>query len=199
MILKGWYSGFMGKNEGIKALAFGVIVIVVLGITGYLIFSTISTNVKSVTGGPVHWHADFEIYSCGEKVDLIDPKGWDNKVGTPLLHEHNDGRIHVEGPVMNFADISLGNFFNVVGGLPLEKQGECNGQPAILQAFVYQTEGNTFSQQKLEDFTNYVLSNYSKVPPGDCIIIEFGPIKDRTDKLCNFYKTAVDKGEFSER
>lgn len=182
-----------------KSLLFGAIVILVLGITGYLIWSTINTNIKSQTSGPVHWHGDFEIWNCGQKVDLVDPKGWDNKVGTPLLHEHNDGRVHVEGPVMDLQDITLGNFFEVVGGLPLESGIECNGYPGVIQVFVYRTEGKTFYQEKIADYANYVLSPYSSVPSGDCIIIELDREKDKTNKLCNFYKIAKEKGELVER
>lgn len=185
--------------EFVKIFLFGLIVIVVLSVTTYLVWSTINTNIKSQTGGPVHWHADFEIYSCGQKVDLIDPTGWDNKVGTSLLHEHNDGRIHVEGPVMDLQDISLGKFFEVVGGLPLESEMVCNGEVAKPQVFVYKVEGDTFYQEKIADYANYVLSPYSNVPPGDCIIIELDRKKDKTDKLCNFYKIAKEKGELVER
>lgn len=171
----------------------------VLSITAYLIWSTISINLASVTKGPVHWHGDFEIYNCGRKVDLVDPKGLDNKVGTALLHEHNDNRIHVEGPVIDYKDISLGQFFEVVGGLPLESQIECNGYPGVVQVFVYKTEENTFYQEKIVNFANYVLSPHSSIPPGDCIIIELDREKDKTEKLCTFYQVAIQKGELHER
>lgn len=189
----GWYSG------NVKYFLFGAIVTLVLSITAYLIWSTIATNASSVTGGPVHYHADFEIWNCGQKVDLIDPQGWSNKIGTPILHEHNDGRIHVEGPVLNYKDITLGKFFEVVGGFPLESAVECNGYPAVVQVFVYKTKGDTFYQEKIADYANYVLSPYPSIPPGDCIIIEFDKPKTRTDKLCNFYQVAKEKGELVEQ
>lgn len=183
-----------------KYFLFGVIVIVVLGITAYLIWSTINTNIKSQTGGPVHWHADFQIWNCGKQVDLVDPKGWDNKVGTVLFHEHNDGRIHVEGPVMDLQDITLGKFFEVVGGPSLESGMVCNGELVEPQVFVYKTDGNSFFQQKLvSNPEGYVISSYGQVPPGDCIIIEFGPRREKTDKLCQFYKVAKEKGELVEK
>lgn len=187
--------------------------VAVLCITGYLVWSTISTNVKSVTGGPVHYHADFEIWNCGKQVDLIDPKGWDNKVGTALLHEHNDNRIHVEGPVLDYKDTSLGKFFEVVGGkmgngfleiptnngMVIIEDGQCNEEMANLQAFVYRTEGKTFYQEKFTDPLNYILSPYSNIPPGDCIIIELDKPKDKTDRICTFLKIVKEKGEFYER
>lgn len=182
-----------------KYFLFSAIVTLVLSITAYLIWSTITTNIKSVTGGPIHWHADFEIWNCGSKLDLVDPKGLDNKVGTPLLHEHNDERIHVEGPVMNYQDISLGKFFEVVGGSMIASGMECNGKVGEVQVFVYKTEGKTFYQQKLGDPASYVLSPYSTIPPGDCIIIELDKPKTRTDKLCNFYQIAKEKGELVEK
>ena len=197
-----------------KPFLFGAIVTIVLGITGYLIWSTISTNIKSKTGGPVHWHADFEIWNCGEKIDIIDPKGWDNKVGTPLFHEHSDGRIHVEGPVMDYSEISLGQFFRVIGGelassslstpvnnglVIMENGTKCGGETGEVQVLVYKTEGKTFFQEKLVDPASYILSPHSKVPPGDCIIIEFDKKKDKTDKICNFYEVAIQKGEILEQ
>lgn len=195
--------------EYVKATLFGFIVVVVLSITGYLIWSTVFINVKSVTGGPVHYHADFEIWNCGQKIDLIDPHGLENKVGTPLFHEHNDNRIHIEGPVLDYKEISLGGFFKTVGGeltdsylrIPTHEDmiemssGICKGQPAELQVFVYKTQGKTFYQEKLTDPVSYVPSPYSNIPPGDCIIIEFDTPKDRTDKICTFYEVAIQKGE----
>lgn len=202
------------KNEFLKYILFGGMMFVVLGYTSYLVWSTISTNMTSLTKGPVHYHADFQIWNCGEMVDLIDPKGWDNKIGTPILHEHNDGRIHVEGPVLDYQDISLGQFFKVVGGefeddsltvpinngqVKMENGKLCNNKPASVQVFVLKTEGNTVTQQKLTDPGSYVLSPHSQVPPGDCIIIEFDELKGKTDKICNFHKIKIDKGELYGR
>lgn len=175
----------------------------VLSITAYLIWSTISINQASITKGPVHWHGDFEIWNCGKELDLIDPKGLFNRVGTPVLHEHNDKRIHVEGAVMQTSDISLREFFRVVGGkmtpfslkIPTNdgviemKNGDlCRGDHGQFQVFAYQTKGDGFSQQKLQDPLNYVLSPYSSIPPGDCIILEFDVPKERTDKICLQYR-----------
>jgi hypothetical protein len=210
------------KTEFISGLLFWSMVLVIVANTLFLAGSTIYLNSKSITGGPVHWHADFEIWDCGQKVEFIpNPKGLSNKIGTPTLHEHNDGRIHLEGVVTDYSEITLGRFFEVAGweltnesltkkvvgdGVYGRRNGEtCNtqadmlGLPGELQVFVYNTEANSFSQQKLSNPTEYIMSPYSQVPPGDCIIIEFDTPKEKTDKLCNFYKVAIQKGELQEQ
>ena len=50
-------------------------------------------------------------------------------------------------------------------------------------------------EQKLIDFEGYLLSPYSNVPPGDCIIIEFSEEKDFTDKMCDTYRQSIQKGD----
>ena len=105
------------KGETLKKILFGGIVLPVIIVTIFLVGSTIYLNLSSATGGPVHWHADFQVWNCGQKVDLVDPQGLSNKVGTATFHEHNDNRIHVEGVVINQSDASLGNFFKFIGGL----------------------------------------------------------------------------------
>lgn len=206
---------FKDKPETLKYLLFGGIMAVILLYTGYLVWSTITKNVKSATGGPVHWHADFEIFSCGQPIEIIDPEGFSNKIGTETVHEHNDKRIHIEGALLDLKHASLGYFFNVIGGsldntyltvptnddlITLEEGQICpDGSKAHMQVFLYKTEGKTFSQRKLEKPQKYVISPHSQVPPGDCVIIEFGKVKERTDKLCNFYEVAVSKGELYER
>lgn len=205
---------FKNASEKIKYLLFGTAVIVAILNTVYLAGSTIYLNQTSQTGGPVHWHADFEIYNCGQKVEIKDPEGFSNKVGTEVVHEHNDNRIHIEGVILDQHDASLGHFFEQIGGqlhqdhmsipteeglVELENGQMCNGVAASLQAFVYHTEDHIFSQQKLTDPENYIISPFGQIPPGDCIIIEFGVEKDKTDKLCTFYQVAKEKGELTER
>lgn len=206
------------KSEIVSLLLFWSIVVVVVANTLFLAASTFVLNSKSVTGGPVHWHADYEIWNCGKKLDIVDPTGWSNKVGTPTFHEHNDGRIHVEGVITDYNEITLGRFFEVIGGnitgngivAPLSDgvfsrvSGETcdNGETAALQVFVYSTEskenGLSYSQKKLTTPESYVPSGYSQVPPGDCIIIEYDRPKEKTDKLCNFYKVEKQKGKIKE-
>lgn len=208
VLLTFWRQEFSGKN---KLFLFLGILIPTLATTLYLIGSTFYLNYVSVTKGPVHYHADFEIYDCGQKVDLINPKGFSNKIGTETFHEHNDNRLHVEGVVLNRKAINLGRFFSLVGGqltsnrlqlptdttlLILDNGTLCNDEPGFVQVFVYSTRGNTYSQTKLTDPASYILSPHSNVPPGDCVIVEFSRWKEKTDHLCTSYQAQKLKGNF---
>ncbi|HLC79541.1 MAG TPA: hypothetical protein VJG83_03865 [archaeon] len=173
---------FLSKlSETHKHIAFIIIVLSISLSTLYLVGATVQKNLDSVTGGPVHWHADYEVWMCGEKLVLEQSKGIDGKIGTNLLHHHNDYRIHVEGTVMDLHDVSLGHYFEVIGGyfdsdriaVVLEdgsildkKNGDlCNGLPAKVQLYV--------NGQKNEKFEDHVLAPYSQIPPGDFIQIVF--------------------------
>jgi len=200
------------KNKGglVKKLLYAGIALPTLAATIFLSGSTLYLNLSSSSGGPVHWHADFEVWDCGQKLDLIDPEGFSNRVGSSTFHEHNDDRIHVEGVVVHPEEASLGRFFGFIGGelaengfeLPLNQgmvdrhNGDLcsDGTTGYLQVFVYKTSGKIYTQQKLEDPEDYLLSPYGNVPPGDCIIVEFGEYKDSTDKLCDSYKLQIQKG-----
>lgn len=229
------------KTQALKLPLFVAIVVVVLGTTFTISGGTVYLNLKSATGGPVHWHADFEIWACGNEVELRDPTGFlSNKIGTATYHEHDDKRIHVEGVPTDLPyDFSLGKFFNVVGGgiskdslvVPLNANGKyfedhhdetdgdgnptpapeqidpyikteaegkvasfvsgesCGGETAHVQVFAYKYDGatKTYKQTKVEDPADYMPAHEPQVPDGDCIIVEFAPAKDRTDKLCKQY------------
>ena len=218
ILLLSFISVFYEKKiKKFKKYLFFCIVLVAIVTTILIVFSTLYTNFISETKGPVHWHADFEIWKCGKKLDLIDPKGLTNRIGTPVLHEHGDNRIHVEGVVVDFSDVDLHNFFDVVGGsldkdnfialtnngIVEAKNGDlCNGEEGKLQVFVYEVlnpyRSQTFEQRKVEDFENFILSPYASVPPGSCIIIEFDKEKERTDKICETYKIAIESGNIRE-
>ncbi|MEO5635315.1 MAG: hypothetical protein ABIS26_01125 [Candidatus Paceibacterota bacterium] len=207
----------MNKNSSntFKITNFVLISVISLFVTFYLAGMTVFTNVRSETGGPVHWHADFKIYECGKEVRLKEPTGLSNRIGRTDLHEHGEKRIHVEGVVVNKTDVSLREFFRVIGGklgygellfpsrdgynTSLVDGATCeNEQPATLQVFLYKTEGKEIRQTKLVDYPNYILSSESKVPPGDCIIFELSPNqKERTDQICDFTSIAVNKGQYS--
>jgi hypothetical protein len=228
------------KTQAFKLPVFVAIVVVVLGTTLTISGGTVYLNVKSATGGPVHWHADFEIWACGNEVELRDPHGFlSNKIGTATYHEHDDKRIHVEGvPISLPHDFSLGKFFDVTGGgiskntlvVPLnddkffeDGEGEEDGDgraapaPENLQPFIktessgkvasfvngencgteaaevqvfaytYDQQAKTYKQTKIEDPATFMPSHESQILPGDCVIVEFAPAKDRTDKLCKQY------------
>lgn len=209
-------------DDSQKKGLFFLIAISIIIPTIYLAGTTVYLNIISETGGPVHWHADFEIWACEKQQELRDPQGLDNKIGTPVFHEHNDNRMHVEGVVYKLTDLRLEKFFEVIGGklteeelvIPVNdnelkswKNGNlCDGKKAKLQVFVYsiinahpdQKTGFLYKQEKLENFEDYVLSHYSLVPPGDCIIIEFGEEKNKTEKICTTYKILIEKGEMEE-
>lgn len=102
----------------LKPWLFGALSLTLILPTLFLAISTVYLNVKSDSGGPVHWHADFELWACGQQLELRDPTGFlSNKIGTATLHEHNDQRIHLEGVAVNVhEDASLGKFMRVIGG-----------------------------------------------------------------------------------
>ena len=179
-----------------------------LYITGYTLYK-IST---SATKGPIHWHADFLVYACGVKIDLLDPTGLSNKVGTPVVHEHGDGRIHIEGILNNLTEASLGGFFKAVGGsltneslsLPMNsgmvsmKNGDIcpDGTEAELQVFLWETDKEGYARQrKLSEFSSYLMKGVELVPPGDCLVIEFGAKRDRTEYVCEQYTVAEKRGD----
>lgn len=65
----------------------------------------------------------------------------------------------------------------------------CGDQPSEVQVFVYKYNeaAKTYTQSKIADPARYDITQDSEVPPGDCVIFEFGPARDRTDKLCEQY------------
>lgn len=196
-------------------LFLGITIPVILA-TLYSAATTVYVNRMSATAGPVHWHADFEMWKCGEKIDLKDPTGVTNRIGTPVFHEHGDDRLHVEGVILDLDDAALHHFFEFVGGdmttstllVPTNEgfvraeNGElCDRQAGKLQMFVVEVvnpderDDWRYRQHKVEDFTDYVLAPYSQVPPGDCIIVEFDVEKERTEHLCSTYRLAIERGE----
>lgn len=198
-------------SESSKKVLFILISTIAVIVTIFLAASTIYINAISHSGGPVHYHADFEIYACGKKLDLLDPTGISNKIGTATLHEHNDFRIHLEGVVVVPEDQTLGKFFHVIGGkitpnsitLPTTTgvrtftNGDLcpNGEVGTLNVFVYRTVRGEYIQQKILDPARYIYTGESQVPPGDCIIIEFGEEKESTEKICLSYQVAEEIGK----
>ena len=199
------------KSSRAKWTSFLLIVIPSVVVTFYLASSTIFLNMISVTKGPVHWHAEFRIFACGEELDLVDPKGLSNRIGSPVLHEHGDNWIHVEGVPVTLDEVRLERFFDEIGGeletdhmlyptvngaIYVENGNTCpDGSVGELQMFLYRTENGVVTQTKVEDFPNYILAPYAQVPPGDCFILEFGESKERTEHICTQYEVAIEKGE----
>lgn len=199
------------SKESTKFTLFGLIVAVVVFCTLFLAGSTIYLNMVSSSKGPVHWHADFEIYACGSKIELLDPKGLSNKIGTATLHEHNDKRIHLEGVVVESSDASVGKFFRVIGGsltgssisvptnqgiAQFRNGALCpDGSVGVLSVFLYKTINDIYIQQRLTNPADYIIAPDGAVPPGDCIIFEFGEYKEQTDRLCRSYEVAEQIGK----
>lgn len=176
-----------------KKIIFIVVSVIVIAVTVYAGASTVYLNLISESQGPVHWHADFEIWICGQKMtNLQTSQGFESYVGTPVLHHHNDYRIHVEGLVVKKQDVALHHFFEAIGGelthtsisVPLNdgtilsrKNGDlCNGQPANLRVFVKNGKTND-AFMPVPELENYVLSPYTETVvrgyPGDLIKIVF--------------------------
>lgn len=204
-------------SESAKRILFWSITGIITLTTVALVGMTIYLNQSSVSKGPVHWHADFQIWACGNQIDIEDPEGLSSTIGTPTLHEHNEGRIHVEGVVVDYADVNLGAFFRVIGGSLTSKSitvptnegnktftnngPECSASHReVLQTFIYQVDEakKTFSQSKIDDPQNFQFTQVSQVPPGDCVIFEFDTEKERTDKLCSSYEVAKERGDLVE-
>lgn len=161
-------------NNIAKKIIYLLIVAAIAVVTLYLVLTTLHLNTISLTKGPVHWHADFEIWVCGKQINLIKPKGLSNKQGVDLMHAHNDNRIHVEGVILDKKQASLGAFFYAVQGslssdgiqvptdeglISVHEGDKCNEKPAKLYVFV---NGNI-----IENPSAYEISHYEKVPPGD--------------------------------
>jgi hypothetical protein len=218
------------RRPQFKAPLFTLIVLVTVVTTLVISGVTVALNLSSSTGGPVRWGSDYQIWACGNQLDLRDPQGMmGSRIGTSTLYEQNDGRIHYNGtPTTLPNDASLGKFMQVVGGeisdsslvVPLNDQTGFTGQPtspeqvapyistdrngasarfvndqscgteeAQIQVFAYHYSPvtKTYYQTKLDHPANYELSRTDASPPGDCVIVEFAPLKDQTDHLCYGY------------
>jgi hypothetical protein len=203
------------KKESTKHFLFNAIIIAVVTPTLVLVYNTVYLNLNSWSEGPVHWHADYEVWVCGQKLDLVDPVGWSNKIGTPTLHEHNDSRIHLEGVAITPNDVSLGNFFTVIGGkitsseiIFPDKSGLIDktsgtlcpdGTVGTLQTYAYRANKDlTYYQQKIHFPESYIISPESIVPPGDCIIVEFGPQAPTTNRLCRSWEVGKMTGKLGQ-
>ncbi|MDA1196702.1 MAG: hypothetical protein O2779_01930 [Nanoarchaeota archaeon] len=183
-------------DDSSKKILFGLIAIPVLIATLYLGGHTIYENTLSETGGPVHWHADYQVWMCGERLDLVNPEFPSNKIGNPFFHEHNDNRIHIEGAVRDIPDVNLGNFFSVVGGVlkqdyfffPSSKgdyevrTGEsCGDVESSLAVYV--------NGKIIEEYTQYLIYPDPAAPPGDCIIVSFASNnEDTTSQICESWQ-----------
>ncbi len=109
---------FYKRAEKTRIAIFSAIVAVVLATTTTITCASVYLAAKSDTGGLVNWQARFQIWACGNQLEIRDPEEFfSNKVGTASLHEHNDNKIHLNGMAMTLPyDFSLGKFMSVIGG-----------------------------------------------------------------------------------
>lgn len=139
-----------------------VIAVVVVFGGGYGIWQMGKNAPASITNGapatttytdaPVHWHAAFEVELCGKKQDFSS-YGATTHAGSPLLHTHGDGLIHIEGRVIAKEDIAVGKFFDGID-IPFDrdrimdkKNGDTckeGGQPGQVKMFVNGQSNNEF-------------------------------------------------------
>ncbi|MBI2084869.1 MAG: hypothetical protein HYT70_04660 [Candidatus Aenigmarchaeota archaeon] len=167
------YGETLSENK--RIIIFSVIAISTVSATAFLVGQTIYMSMTSWSNGIVHWHADFELWICGEKQTLPDPAGLANRVGTQDVHHHGDYRIHIEGVIVDMEEATLGHFFDVIevpfsnSQLMEKKNGDfCpDGNPGIVRMYV---NGKDY----IGDYRDYVIAPYSNVPPGDFIKIVFG-------------------------
>ncbi|TSC63018.1 MAG: hypothetical protein G01um101448_158 [Parcubacteria group bacterium Gr01-1014_48] len=204
------------QSELLKKVLFFSFLAAIGAPTLYFVGSTLYVNTMSDTKGPVHWHADFQIYACGQPIKLASPTSQlSNKVGTPIFHHHDDNRIHIEGVVANKQNFELADFFSAIGGeltktsftLPTNagkrelRNGDlCGTDTGTWQVFVYrQDESNprVFRQLNVKNYTQYLLSPHQNIPPGDCIIMEFDNLKEKTEHLCPLHAVELQNGAIS--
>lgn len=175
-----------------KKAIFLIMVLPILLAALYLAGHTVYKNVQSPTNGPVHWHMDYQVWVCDERLNLVDPNFPKNKIGTPLLHEHNDDRIHLEGTPLSLDEASIGHFFETIGGhltsdsfsydsvdgpVTVTNGDACGDEPGTLKVYV--------NGVRMDDPASYIYYPDPLVPSGDCAIILFDSSDEpTTDKLC---------------
>lgn len=216
------------KRRKLRPMLFSILILVVLAVTWFTTGTAIYTDALSYTGGPIRWQAAYQVWACGNQLELRDPRGLlSGTVGRSDIYERNDGRIHISGIPSSPAEASLGAFMNAVGGtinsttlsLPLNDSElyadgqvpqnsdqiqpflhttasgnvatftsgqQCGSKVSEVQTFVYKysNDTKTYSQAKISDPASYTISGERNVPKGDCVIMEFSPHHNRTDKIC---------------
>ncbi|HLD80670.1 MAG TPA: hypothetical protein VJA40_01575, partial [archaeon] len=181
-----------------KALFLAIAVPVALS-TLYLAGTTVYLNLVSETGGPVHWHADYEVWDCGKQVtDFLESETvWDNKVGSPTIHHHGDYRMHIEGVLLRVTDARIHNFFEKIGGeydegsfsyvdsakavKRLENGDLCpNGKPGAWKLYVQDGPKKERKWRLETQGPNYVIQPFADVPPGDFLKLVFDSEDDES-------------------
>ncbi len=173
----------------LKKIIFIVVAVPVVVVTLYMAGSTVYLNLTSWSGGPVHWHADYEVWVCNEHVTNFEkPVFPSNKVGTEVLHHHEDYRMHVEGLVIREGDVSLESYFKALGWefdndslsmhmddgtvRTVRNGDECpDGSTGSWRMYKKDWEtGDYVGEPAMKDF---VLAPEFHVPPGDYLVLVF--------------------------
>lgn len=89
------------------------IILLLLAVYFFPSFTSSATR-ESYTASPVHWHADLQVRLCGRFYELPKPLG-EHHLGMPLLHTHEDQRIHIEGRIWKEEEITLGQYMENIG------------------------------------------------------------------------------------
>lgn len=103
------------RNRRIQDLLIYGVILLTLALIFFGLFSGIesaandSTNVSNL---PVHWHAAISYEACGKDLTVDDT--YKGSGAEPLLHGHNDGKVHVEGVIADLSAANLQTFFNNV-------------------------------------------------------------------------------------
>jgi len=111
-----------------------------------------------------------------------------NKADGPLFENDIDGDGPTDG-ASSLINPYLGTDSEGFRYARFVNGNTCGNETAAVQVFVFthNEAAKTYSQQKISDPLNHVISPHSTVPAGDCVIIEFDVLKDQTNKLCEQY------------
>lgn len=147
------------KNNTLLFSGIGVAAILIIGLV--LVFGQgTPTTVGGVTfpTGDVHWHAYPSVEICGETKQLPLPALGQEHLGSPLLHTHDDGWIHIEGKVNSPQDITLGLYMKNIGAkfdsthLLDKTNGDlCNGVAGKVQLYVNGIANTEFENHVIKD------------------------------------------------
>ncbi len=157
-------------KEKRKSILIWSSVAVLVVLLGYATFSLSSSGGKEqpdysdpYSKGQVHWHAVLRVFVCGEEKLMPAPIG-ESHLGQPLLHTHEDRRIHIEGVVQRPEEITLGKYMTVIGQtfkddeLLEKKNGDlCDGKPGKVKLLVDEKESADLTQHVIKDGESYEL------------------------------------------
>src|SRR3989338_1396139 len=128
------------KGKTLKYSIITLVVILVL-VGGYYFIVKPIKSFQPYYGGSYHWHANFELFACGQPVEVKCPG---SICGPMNLHHHNDNIIHMEGnSIAKKEDLALGKFFDAIG-IPFSeaqisnwKNGDIcpNGEPGEIHLY----------------------------------------------------------------